>query len=153
MDEFGRLQPLLGTVENDLGSATTYTWFQETTETPAFNSTEEWAVYNFTGDAHPIHLHLVNFEILGRNEITFDADEDNPQQVLQHNGEYGTVAAVSDIVEGAAVNLGPNDGYVESTPKDMVTALPGKLPASGLTSTNQAATFGTATFSPTKITR
>jgi len=124
MDEFGRLQPLLGTVENDLSSATAYTWFQETTETPALNSTEEWAIYNFTGDAHPIHLHLVNFEILGRNEITFDVDEDNPQQVLQHNGEYGTVAAVSNIVEGDAVNLGPNDGYVESAPKDMVTALP-----------------------------
>ena len=124
-DEFGRLQPLLGTVANDLGSATAYTWFQPTTETPALDATEIWEIYNFTGDAHPIHLHLVNFEILGRNEITFDADEDNPQQVLQHNGLYGTVAAVSNIVEGAEVNLdAKNDGYFEKAPKDMVTALP-----------------------------
>jgi spore coat protein A len=123
-DEFGRLQPLLGTVANDLSAATAYTWFQETTETPALYDTEEWEIYNFTGDAHPIHLHLVNFQILGRNEITFDADEDNPQQVLQHNGETGTVAAISNIVEGADVNLGAADGYVENAPKDMVTALP-----------------------------
>jgi FtsP/CotA-like multicopper oxidase with cupredoxin domain len=123
-DEFGRLQPLLGTVAQDLSSATAYTWFQPTTETPSLHNTEEWEIYNFTGDAHPIHLHLVNFQILGRNEITFDADEDNPQQVLQHNGEFGTVAAVSNISEGGPITLGASDGYVENAPKDLVTALP-----------------------------
>jgi len=124
MDEFGRLQPLLGTVAGDLNSATAYTWSATTTETPALDSTEIWEIYNFTGDAHPIHLHLVSFEILGRDEITFDVDENTPQQVLQHNGKYGTVAAVSNIATGAAVNLQPADGYYESAPKDMVTALP-----------------------------
>ncbi|MGI9382489.1 MAG: multicopper oxidase domain-containing protein [Methyloligellaceae bacterium] len=126
-DEFGRLQPLLGTVANDLSSATAFTWFQATTENPTLNSTEEWEIYNFTGDAHPIHLHLVNFEILGRNKITAVADEENPQQVLQHNGEFGTVAAISNIQIGDEVNLGPADGYVENAPKDMVTALPGQV--------------------------
>jgi hypothetical protein len=124
MDEFGRLQPLLGTVEDDLSAATAYTWFQATTENPDPDSIEIWEVYNFTGDAHPVHLHLVNFEILGRNEIEFEADEDSPQLVLQHNGTYGTVAAVSNISVGDAVSLGSSDGYVESAPKDMVTALP-----------------------------
>ena len=126
-DEFGRLQPLLGTVANDLSSATAYTWFQDTTENPDLNSTEEWEIYNFTGDAHPIHLHLVNFEILGRRAITFDADEENPQQVLQHNGKYGTVAAISNIKVRGVVNLRPRDGYFEKAPKDMVTALPGQV--------------------------
>ena len=28
------------------------------------------------------------------------------------------------MFEGATVNLGADDGYVENTPKDMVTALP-----------------------------
>jgi FtsP/CotA-like multicopper oxidase with cupredoxin domain len=36
------------------------------TETPAFDSTEDWEIYNFTEDAHPIHLHLVRFEVIGR---------------------------------------------------------------------------------------
>jgi FtsP/CotA-like multicopper oxidase with cupredoxin domain len=123
MDEFGRLQPLLGVVNPD-NTATAYTWFQATTETPALDSTEEWEIYNFTGDAHPIHLHLVNFQILGREEITFDADEENPQQVLQHNGEFGTVAAISNISVGNPVILGAADGYFENAPKDMVTVLP-----------------------------
>jgi FtsP/CotA-like multicopper oxidase with cupredoxin domain len=127
-DEFGRLQPLLGTVDGDPStgpaSATAYTWFQEPTETPGINITEEWEIYNFTGDAHPIHLHLVNFQILGRDEITFDADEDNPQEVLQHNGKLGTVAAISNISIGGSVNLTAEDGYFESAPKDIVTVLP-----------------------------
>jgi FtsP/CotA-like multicopper oxidase with cupredoxin domain len=123
-DEFGRLQPLLGVVNPD-NTATAKTWFLPTTENPAFGATEEWEIYNFTGDAHPIHLHLVNFEILGRNAISFV--EGDPVPVLQHNGEYGEVAAISNIAVGASVSLGPDDGYVENAPKDMVTALPGQM--------------------------
>ena len=37
-----------------------------TTENPALDSTEEWEIWNMTGDAHPVHLHLVHFEVLGR---------------------------------------------------------------------------------------
>jgi FtsP/CotA-like multicopper oxidase with cupredoxin domain len=118
-DEFGRLQPLLGVV-NDDDTATAYTWFQETTETPTNGDTEIWEIYNFTGDAHPVHLHLVNFEILGRQEITFD--EGDPVPVLQHNGTFGTVAEISNIQVGGPVD--PGLGYVENAPKDMVTALP-----------------------------
>lgn len=123
-DEFGRLQPLLGTVADDLQSATAYAWFQPATETPDLNAYEEWEIYNFTGDAHPIHLHLVHFEILGRQAMTFEADEDHPLPVLQHNGEYGAVAAISNIVVGDPIRLEPADGYVENAPKDVVTALP-----------------------------
>ncbi len=124
MDEFGRLQPLLGTVDED-GTAAAYTWFQETTETPALGSTEVWEIYNFTMDAHPVHLHLVNFETLGRHEITFDADEENPQHVQQHNGSHGTVPAISNVEVGDAVEVGTE--YYRDAPKDLVTALPGQM--------------------------
>ena len=67
-------------------------------------------------------------QILGRNELTYDADEDvNPQQIMQHNGTFGMAPRVSNVVEGAAVNYGPNDGYAENAPKDMVTALPDQV--------------------------
>ena len=33
------------------------------------DSTETWRLYNFTADAHPIHVHLVKFKVLGRNLI------------------------------------------------------------------------------------
>jgi FtsP/CotA-like multicopper oxidase with cupredoxin domain len=39
------------------------------TENPAVGATEEWEMYNFTEDAHPIHLHLVRFEVLGREAL------------------------------------------------------------------------------------
>jgi spore coat protein A, manganese oxidase len=128
-DEFGRLQPLLGVVEpgnetNFYGSrATPYTWFQKTTENPEFDSIEEWEIYNFTGDAHPIHLHLVNFEILGRKLINFNSDEGDPgQPILQHNGTQGRAPIITNLSIGADVPLGPSEGYVENAPKDMVTA-------------------------------
>ncbi|MHC4954873.1 MAG: multicopper oxidase family protein [Planctomycetota bacterium] len=124
-DEFGRLQPLLGAYVD--GNWKAIAWHSPTTEEPAVNTVETWEIYNFTEDAHPIHLHLVNFEILGRNEITFDASEDPGQEIPQHNGETGTAPSISNVVVGNAVNLGGADGYYEDAPKDMVTALPGQM--------------------------
>ena len=39
------------------------------TENPTVDATEEWDIYNFTVDGHPIHLHLVRFEVVGRSLI------------------------------------------------------------------------------------
>jgi spore coat protein A, manganese oxidase len=36
------------------------------TENPIAGDTEEWEIYNFTADAHPIHLHLVRFAVINR---------------------------------------------------------------------------------------
>ena len=125
-DEFGRLQPLLGAYEG--GEWKALTWHLPTTETPSVDTTETWEVYNFTGDAHPVHLHLVNFEVLGRYAISFDSDDGDPgQEVLQHNGEIGIAPAVSNVSVGGLVNLGPAEGYSETAPKDMVTALPEQM--------------------------
>ncbi len=41
------------------------------TETPSLGSTERWRIINLTGDAHPIHLHLVRFQVVERTP--FDA--------------------------------------------------------------------------------
>ena len=32
--------------------------------------TELWEIYNFTADAHPIHLHLVHFQVVNRQRLT-----------------------------------------------------------------------------------
>ena len=42
------------------------------TETPQVGSTEVWEVANLTGDAHPIHIHLIQFQVVSRQ--TFDVD-------------------------------------------------------------------------------
>ena len=41
-------------------------WNMPITEKPALGSTEIWSLINPTGDTHPIHLHLVRFQILDR---------------------------------------------------------------------------------------
>ena len=41
-------------------------WSMPVTENPVLDSTEIWSLINTTDDAHPIHLHLVRFQILDR---------------------------------------------------------------------------------------
>jgi len=43
------------------------------TENPALNSTEIWTLVNLTDEAHPIHLHLVRFQILDRRRFDVEA--------------------------------------------------------------------------------
>lgn len=83
MDEYGRLQPMLGTLVE--GSKT---WFEPITENPMLNDVEEWEVYNATGDAHPIHLHLVAFQIKNRETYTPTATT-IPRAQIQHGSIAG----------------------------------------------------------------
>jgi FtsP/CotA-like multicopper oxidase with cupredoxin domain len=51
------------------------------TENPRAGNTEDWEMYNFTADAHPIHLHLVRFQVLGRTLL--DGVTPSPNGSLQ----------------------------------------------------------------------
>jgi spore coat protein A len=48
-------------------------WREPVTEKPVLGTIEIWKFVNLTEDTHPIHLHLVRFQILDRQP--FDADE------------------------------------------------------------------------------
>ncbi len=76
------------------------------TENPALNSIEEWNIYNFTADAHPIHLHLVRFEVVGRTLLDGTPSPLGSVQpwetgfkdtVIAYPGEITTVKAQFDI--------------------------------------------------------
>ena len=41
-------------------------WHQPITEKPIINTTEIWNLINLTDDVHPIHLHLVRFQVIDR---------------------------------------------------------------------------------------
>jgi spore coat protein A, manganese oxidase len=41
-------------------------WDMPVTETPLLDSTEIWSFINLTDDSHPIHLHMVRFQLLDR---------------------------------------------------------------------------------------
>ncbi len=42
------------------------TWDAPTSETPELGATEDWVIVNPTMDVHPIHLHLVQFQLVQR---------------------------------------------------------------------------------------
>ncbi len=44
-------------------------WHEPITETPKLNSTEIWEFINLTEDTHPMHLHLVRFQVLDRRSF------------------------------------------------------------------------------------
>ena len=44
-------------------------WHAPVTENPALDSVEIWSFINTTDDSHPIHLHLVRFQILDRRRF------------------------------------------------------------------------------------
>lgn len=44
------------------------------TELPRVGSTEIWEFLNITEDAHPIHIHLIEFQLLGRQAVLLDSD-------------------------------------------------------------------------------
>ena len=56
VDEFGRPKLLLNGAK----------WSDPTTELPLQGTTEIWEITNSTTDSHPIHLHLVQFQVLDR---------------------------------------------------------------------------------------
>jgi len=103
-DESGRRKPLLGTVERGaLG------WDDPITETPRLHTTEVWEVFNTTFETHPIHLHLVQFQVLDRAPFTAARDS--------------RTGALSDIRVGRAQ-------YPDATelgPKDTVMVPPGHV--------------------------
>jgi len=41
-------------------------WDSPITETPTLGSTETWEINNLTVDGHPIHVHLVRFQVINR---------------------------------------------------------------------------------------
>jgi spore coat protein A len=60
-------------------------WRDPVTENPELDSVEIWELMNLTDEAHPIHLHLVRFQVLDR--IPIDADEYNMSGKLKKMGD------------------------------------------------------------------
>ncbi len=59
--------------ENPIIALINAPWSDPVTETPRAGSVEIWRIINTTGDAHPIHIHLVQFQILDRQP--FDPEQ------------------------------------------------------------------------------
>jgi bilirubin oxidase len=107
LDGVGPRAAILGTVDES-GFPVPLMWSDPITENPGLGDTEIWEIYNFTADAHPIHLHEVQFQVVNR-------------EPLVTNEEGITVAPVASA--GPATDPEPwETGY-----KDSVIAYPGQV--------------------------
>ncbi len=79
-DGLGRLYQLLGTDVADelMPGAFGREYMGEVTEAPLAGTTEVWQIANLTGDTHPIHFHLVNVQMLGRQPFDVKRYEGAP---------------------------------------------------------------------------
>jgi len=91
----------LGTMAN--GTPVHLGWDDDITENPALGSTEVWEMFNFTEDAHPIHIHEVQFQVVNRQPM--DSSKTRPPEtwesgfkdvVIAYPGEITRVKALFD---------------------------------------------------------
>ncbi len=64
---FGPTAAKLGTMT--AGTPTALKWEDAVTENPTAGADETWEIFNFTADAHPIHVHLVMFQVKDRQGL------------------------------------------------------------------------------------
>jgi FtsP/CotA-like multicopper oxidase with cupredoxin domain len=90
-DESGASTPVQVTLQS--GATVTV----NVTENPSVGDTEDWEIYNFTEDAHPIHLHLVRFQVIERRGIGEPSDPGEGVQPWE-SGYKDTVIAFPDEI-------------------------------------------------------
>ena len=69
----GPVEAMLGTVDKD-GMPMHKMWSDPITENPSTGATEVWELFNFTADAHPMHVHEVTFEVVNRQALVTDEE-------------------------------------------------------------------------------
>lgn len=93
-------------IVNAAGNSVIQLWMDAITENPILNSTEVWEIFNATVDAHPIHPHLVAFEVVNRQGLDL-------------------IALAAGTLVPIGVPTPPNAN--ETGRKDTVIALPGQV--------------------------
>jgi spore coat protein A, manganese oxidase len=87
MSEFhdGPAAAMLGRMDGE-GQPEHAMWADPITENPQVGDTEVWEFYNFTADAHPMHVHEVAFEVVNRQALVSD-EEGEVVRPVQLSGE------------------------------------------------------------------
>jgi spore coat protein A len=87
------------------------------TEKPKAGTVEDWAWVNMTPDTHPMHVHLVTFQVVGRT----------PFNVAAYQKAHGTPAGVPGGISPEPYATGPMEPPApeERGFKDTVKANPG----------------------------
>jgi spore coat protein A len=100
-EPFGPRFALLGRMVG--GKSKALRWDDPISENPQVGATEVWEMYNFTADAHPIHIHEITFEVVNRESIETGAvrgpepwESGRKDTVIAYPGEITRVKATFD---------------------------------------------------------
>lgn len=74
-EPFGPVEAHLGVVSSS-NEVIHLGWDEPITDMPSLGSTEVWEFHNTTADAHPIHIHEVQFEVVNRQALLTDEEDD-----------------------------------------------------------------------------
>lgn len=100
-------------------------WEAPVSERPVVGSTEEWEIINLTEDTHPIHLHLVQFQVLNRQNFDKTAYTND---WIKENGELPLGHSTKTIsVEKYLIGEPKRPQKNELGWKDTVRANPGEV--------------------------
>ena len=80
----GPIEAQLGNVVD--GLPVSRPWGHQITENPIVGSTEVWEFYNTTADAHPMHVHEVTFQLVNREGLVRNQNEDEVALPIQLDG-------------------------------------------------------------------
>jgi bilirubin oxidase len=95
----GPTAALLGTLEGS-GNPVAKGWADPISENPALDSIEVWEIHNFTEDAHPIHIHEVQFQVVDRQPFGGTA---RPPEVWESGFKDTVVAYPEEITRVKAL--------------------------------------------------
>ena len=73
-------------------------WASEVTENPTVGAVEVWEFYNATGDAHPIHIHEVLFQVINRQAV--EVEEESASVRVESEKLSSTSAPLGDWIQG-----------------------------------------------------
>jgi FtsP/CotA-like multicopper oxidase with cupredoxin domain len=97
-------------------------WSGAVSELPVEGTTEDWALINLTEDAHTIHLHLVQFQLVYRQSLDWKSYE---QKWLDINGELPfTNPTISVDYTPYLQQAAPSPKPLEQTWKDTIIVYP-----------------------------
>lgn len=122
-DRYGRLVQLIGTTAPQPGGGFGMAYTDPPTEVVANGSTEVWQIYNTTADSHPMHLHLVNAQVLSRQPFKFNGGVPAPtgvargpdanelgwkETIKMHPGEITSILMKFDLPTGLPFVVPPS---------------------------------------------
>jgi len=120
-------------------------WAAPLSELPAQGTTEDWVIVNPTADTHPIHLHLIQFQLVSRQ----------PFQVKKYQTDWTALNGMAPLM-APTVNVPSLTPYLQGKPvlplpkeqgwKDTIQMYPGEVTTIRVRFAPQAG--GTFTFDP-----